>query len=92
MINYICSTGFFQVPNINAVTNEPITIDIRYITGFVTTGNTNIPPCGAGNNTPNIIESPPAIAAPIIEAGITFTGSDAANGIAPSVINYNPII
>ncbi len=50
---------------------------------FPTTGNTKIPPCGAGNVQLKIIVSAPAIAEPTTQAGMTFNGSAAANGIAP---------
>ena len=70
----------------------PTTRETRYITAFPTTGNTKIPPCGAISVHPNNIDIPPAIAEPMIQDGSTCSGSDAANGIAPSVINARPMI
>ena len=55
-------------------------------------GITNIPPWGAGADTLQNWVNPPAIAAPITQEPITFTGSLAAKGIAPSVIKDKPSI
>ena len=55
-------------------------------------GRTNKPPWGALNSILKAIESPPEIIAPIMHEGMTLIGSDAANGIAPSVIKESPII
>ena len=51
------------------------------------TGNTKIPPCGAISVQLNNMLIAPATPEPTMQAGSTCTGSDAANGIAPSVIN-----
>ena len=55
-------------------------------------GITNIPPWGAGAVTPQNWVNPPAIAAPITQELITFNGSLAAKGIAPSVMKDKPKI
>ena len=52
--------------------------------------NTKIPPCGARDPTPNTMERAPVTAPPAMVAGITRSGSDAANGMAPSEINDSP--
>ena len=49
-----------------------------------------MPPCGARKVHPNSIDIPPAAAEPATQAGITRSGSLAANGIAPSEIKDNP--
>ena len=82
---------FLSTPNITAPTTEPTTKATRYIKGFVITGNTNNPTCGALDPHPNAIYKAPATADPITQEGITLAGSPAANGIAPSVINDAPI-
>ena len=66
--------------------------DTRYINGFPTVKNTKIPPCGAINVQLNAMDNAPATADPTIQDGITRSGSDAANGIAPSVIKESPMI
>lgn len=43
-----------------------------------TTANTNMPPWGAIRVQSNAMESPPAVAAPIRQDGMTRRGSDAA--------------
>ena len=70
----------------------PTTSARRYIAACPTTGNTKIPPCGAIRVQLNAMESAPASPEPITHAGMTCSGSDAANGIAPSVINASPMI
>lgn len=80
-------------PSRDAVIKDPINMEKIYKRGFpLIIGITNIPPWGAGNPILNIIESAPATAAPITEAGITLAGSEAAKGMAPSVIKVAPII
>ena len=49
-----------------------------------------MPPCGASDCTPNAMLRPPVTAPPTIEAGMTRSGSAAANGIAPSLMNAAP--
>ena len=44
---------------------------------------TNIPPCGAGSVTRKNSVNPPATAEPTTAAGMTRSGSAAANGMAP---------
>ena len=41
---------------------------------------------------PKAMDNPPATAAPTAQDGIIRRGSEAANEMAPSVINYSPII
>jgi hypothetical protein len=84
--------GFFNriIPNI--VTTAPIAIAARNIGALSIIPTTKIPPCGALEPHPNAIETAPATAEPTIDGGIMRRGSDAANGIAPSVINDSPII
>ena len=93
MIYYFAfsSTGFLNIPRSIAPTIVPITTDNRYINGFPITGNTNIPPWGALSVQLKNIDNAPAVAEPITAEGITLNGSAAANGIAPSEINDNPI-
>ena len=57
-----------------------------------TTGNTKIPPCGAMSVQLNAMDNAPAKAEPTMQDGSTRSGSDAANGIAPSVIKASPMI
>ncbi len=90
--NDYLSNGFFNTPNRTIATKEPIISDTININGFVITGTTNKPPCGANVWHPKNIDSPPAIADPITHEGITLNGSAAAKGIAPSVIKEIPII
>ena len=82
----------FKNPRITAPTIEPTKIATKYMNQFPITGKTKIPPCGAGNVQPKIIVNAPATAEPMTHEGITFNGSAAANGIAPSVMNDNPMI
>ena len=82
---------FFNSPKSAVETNVPTKRATRYITAFSITGTTKIPPWGAIKVHPNTMESAPAAAEPTIHAGNTCTGSDAANGIAPSVINASPM-
>ncbi len=83
-------TFFFQIPIIRAETTAPINIEKIYNTGLFTKAITNNPPCGAGNVIWNNIDNAPAILEPTTQLTITRTGSAAANGIAPSVINDAP--
>ena len=53
---------------------------------------TKIPPCGALDPHPNIMDNAPAIAEPTIHGGMIRSGSDAANGMAPSVIKESPMM
>ena len=83
---------FFNRPSRTAEITVPTTNATRYITAFPTTGNTKIPPCGAISVQSNAMEIAPATADPMIQDGSTRRGSDAANGIAPYVINARPMI
>lgn len=47
---------------------------------------------GALEPQPNAMERAPAIAEPTTHGGMILSGSDAANGIAPSVIKESPIM
>ena len=60
--------------------------------GWLMTGKTKMPPCGARRPQPKNILSPPANAEPTTQAGMTRRGSAAAKGMAPSVIKHAPII
>ena len=94
MINYFyfyCCTSFLITPSNNAVIAEPTAQETTYIRGFPTVANTKIPPCGAINVHPNNADKNPATPAPTSVQGMTCNGSDAANGIAPSVIKEAPI-
>ncbi|MNN33828.1 hypothetical protein D3C81_1476020 [compost metagenome] len=51
---------------------------------------TNSPPCGAISLQPKYIDRAPVNAPPAILAGITRSGSLAANGIAPSEMKHKP--
>ncbi len=82
---------FLINPNITAVTAEPTSHATIYNNGCPTVANTNTPPCGAIKVHPKRADNNPATPAPAIVHGITCSGSDAANGIAPSVINEHPI-
>ena len=53
-------------------------------------GDTQRPPWGAGTPTCHKPTKAPPTAEPMIHEGITWPGSAAANGIAPSVMNENP--
>ena len=90
--SFIYATFFFRTPNSTADTTDPIASATRYMNGLPTVGNTKIPPCGAIRVQLNAMESAPATADPTIQDGSTWTGSDAAKGIAPSVINASPMI
>ena len=89
---FYSSIFFFNNANIAIPTTEPITTAAKNPNGFPITGNTNIPPWGALNWQLNNIVSAPAVAEPTTHEGITLNGSAAAKGIAPSVINDNPIM
>ena len=86
-----CSLFFFNIARTTIPITEPTTNDIKYPRGLLITGNTKIPPWGALNAHPKNIDNAPAVADPTTQAGITLSGSAAANGIAPSVMNDNPI-
>ncbi len=51
---------------------------------------TQMPPCGAGDAAPSAMDSAPVTAPPTIMEGMTRSGSDAANGIAPSEMKDAP--
>ena len=51
-----------------------------------------MPPCGAIKVQPNAMESAPARPEPMMQAGRTWIGSAAANGIAPSVMKASPMM
>ena len=53
-------------------------------------GTTQMPPCGARSALPNAMTSAPVTAEPTMQDGMTRSGSAAANGIAPSVMNEAP--
>ena len=79
--------------NISAPSSAPITKANRYIGQLLTAPAkiAKIPPWGAFDTAPKIILNAPAIPLEMNNGGITRVGLLAANGIAPSVINYNPI-
>ena len=79
--------------NIKAPTTAPITKASRYISGLLTAlaKTAKIPPCGALDTIPKVILRAPAIPLEMNNGGITRAGLLAANGIAPSVMNANPI-
>ena len=54
------------------------------------TNSTKIPPWGTTVETPAPSEMAPATAEPAMHGGSTRSGSRAANGIAPSVMNDRP--
>ena len=56
-----------------------------------TAKSTKIPPCGARRLTSRPIDRAPVTALPAMIDGITRSGSAAANGMAPSVMNEAPI-
>ena len=89
--SFIYATFFFRTPNSTADTTDPIASATRYMNGLPTVGNTKIPPCGAIRVQLNAMESAPATADPTIQDGSTCNGSEAANGIAPSVMKESPI-
>lgn len=82
----------FNNPKSRQDTAEPTINDKRYQIALPITKNTKIPPCGAISVQLNAIDIAPAIAEPTTQAGITRSGSAAANGIAPSVIKDKPMI
>ena len=57
---------------------------------FSTAKRTKMPPCGARSPTSIAMDRPPVTALPSMIDGITRSGSAAANGIAPSVMNEAP--
>ena len=57
---------------------------------LLTAKSTKMPPCGARTLTSKSSERPPVTALPSMIAGITRSGSAAANGMAPSVMNDAP--
>src|SRR5699024_6449975 len=63
----------------------------RNISTLSPTPTTKIPPCGAGMVAPRPSAIAPATADPTILDGMTSSGSAAAQGIAPSVMNESPI-
>ena len=79
--------------NSNAPNTAPITKANRYINGLLTAlaRIAKIPPCGAFDTIPKVILKAPAIPLEMNNGGITRAGLLAANGIAPSVMNANPI-
>ena len=89
---FLYSSAFFlSIPRITHPAAAPTTTAAKYIKGFPMVGRTKIPPWGALRVQPNAMESPPAIAEPMIQEGITRSGSWAAKGMAPSVIKDRPI-
>src|SRR5450830_485075 len=77
------------------VNTLPATIASKYSSAwFIAFGviSTNKPPWGAASLQPKYIDSAPANAPPAMLAGITRSGSLAANGIAPSEIKHRPRI
>ena len=81
-----------KIPSRIAATMTPATKAAIYIGQFVMTPKTKMPPCGAGRVQLKSIERAPATAAPIAQGGMTWTGSDAAKGIAPSVMKDRPMM
>ena len=61
-----------------------------YINGLLISEMTQMPPCGARSSQPKAITRAPVRALPAMSDGMTRSGSDAANGIAPSVMNEAP--
>ena len=90
---YLFFLKFSEAINNTAPTNVPTTNASKYINGLLTapTAIANIPPCGAFDTEPNTILNAPATPLDKNNGGITRNGLLAANGIAPSVINANPI-
>ena len=68
----------------------PTAMASRYRNGRPISGVTQSPPCGARRVLPKAIDRPPVTALPSMIDGITRSGSAAANGIAPSVMNEAP--
>src|SRR5699024_8256339 len=92
-------TRFFNTPNKIAVTPSRIPIANKYSNIFPArvefpskVGRINNPPCGAGEPILNNIANPPETADPATAEGITLAGSEAAKGMAPSVMKEAPII
>lgn len=56
-------------------TAAPATTAARYMNGLPMVGSTKMPPWGARNVQPNAMESPPASAEPMIQDGMTRSGS-----------------
>ena len=83
--------GFFQKLRIRQPMTEPTTSATAYMTGLEMIATTQKPPCGAGLPQPNIAESAPATAEPMMQDGMTRPGSAAAYGIAPSEMKERPI-
>ena len=69
---------------------SPAARAIRNPSMLPTAKNTKMPPCGARSVTSSAIDSPPVTALPSMIDGMTRSGSAAANGIAPSVMNDAP--
>src|SRR5699024_6063528 len=97
--NFFYFTRYFITPNSIAVTSIPIAIANKYSNIFPArvefpskVGRINNPPCGAGEPILNNIANPPETADPATAEGITLAGSEAANGMAPSVMKEAPII
>ena len=80
------------IPMMTAAMTAPAAKDAKYIGQLVTTPKTKMPPCGAGTVHPKSMERAPAAADPIAQGGIMCNGSDAAKGIAPSVMKDSPMI
>ena len=55
-----------------------------------TANSTKMPPWGARTETSSAMERPPVTALPTMIAGMTRSGSAAANGMAPSVMKDAP--
>ena len=70
--------------------SAPTTIDASQAQKFPIAKNTKTPPCGARDVMPEAMLIAPVTAAPTIDAGMTRSGSAAANGIAPSEMNDSP--
>src|SRR5699024_3283354 len=92
-------TRFFNTPNKIAVTAIPIAIANKYSNIFPArvefpskVGRINNPPCGAGEPILNKVANRPETAYPATAEGITLAGSEAAKGMAPSVMKEAPII
>ena len=73
-----------------AVTTVPAAMATTNIRKLSMAKKTKIPPCGAFDATPAAMQIAPVAAPPSMLAGITRSGSAAANGIAPSEMKDAP--
>src|SRR6478735_11789160 len=85
--------GFFRKNSTAVDTSVPTTRANSHHSGSFTAPGTNrskMPPWGTTVDAPAAIEMAPAAAEPAINDGITRSGSLAAKGMAPSVMNESP--